>query len=110
MGHFSLIASSFQDETRELTVFSYSYSAVGGTRTRTRSSLPFEYEYEYRFTEYEYDFEALQTGDQREVSKNGTLLADSQCLLVPYLCGAEAPCQLDWHEPTVLKVRMTPFN
>jgi hypothetical protein len=40
-------------------------------------SLPIEYEYEYRFTEYEYrfteyeyDFDALDTGDEREVSKS----------------------------------------
>jgi hypothetical protein len=32
-----------------------------------RMSLPIEYEYEYRFTEYEYEFDALDTGDEREV-------------------------------------------
>ena len=26
-------------------------------------------EYEYRFTEYEYEFDAINTGDQREVSE-----------------------------------------
>jgi hypothetical protein len=31
-------------------------------------SLPIEDEYEYRFTEYEYEFDALDTGDEREVS------------------------------------------
>jgi hypothetical protein len=30
--------------------------------------LPIEDEYEYRFTEYEYEFDALDTGDEREVS------------------------------------------
>ena len=30
-------------------------------------AAPIEYEYEYRFTEYEYEFDAINTGDQREV-------------------------------------------
>ena len=64
--HFSLIATTFQNETRKLLSFSYSYSAAGGTRTRR--SRPIEYEYEYRFTEYEYDFEEFDGGDQREES------------------------------------------
>ena len=91
-GHFSLIATTFQNETRKLPSFSYSYSAAGGTRTRTRRSHPieYEYEYEYRFTEYEYDFEEFDGGDQREKSEKRSILHRSQVYSrMKYECGAE---------------------
>ena len=39
-------------------------------------AVPIEYEYEYRFTEYEYEFDAINTGDQREVSEKRQILRE----------------------------------